>query len=161
MSTFLKIENSGVCPVEGFILLGATSKRLADNDSPYTVGQFGSGNKHALNVLLRAKLFPVVFCGNHKLEFGSFSIASTASTCSRARCNSGGRPLHGMATKAIKNGNDRRANDDQRRPEGAAIMAYSGFMFLSATVQKRTPKTHSWNRPVDYRTSRHDLQAEV
>ena len=32
-------------------------------------GQFGSGNKHALNVLLRAKLFPVVFCGNHKLEF--------------------------------------------------------------------------------------------
>ena len=37
--------------------------------SPYTIGQFGSGNKHAVNVLLRAKLFPVVFCGNHKLEF--------------------------------------------------------------------------------------------
>ena len=69
MATYLKIENPGVCPIEGFILLGATSKRLADNDSPYTVGQFGSGNKHALNVLLRAKLFPVVFCGNHKLEF--------------------------------------------------------------------------------------------
>jgi hypothetical protein len=42
---------------------------LADNDSPYTIGQFGSGNKHALNVLLRAKLYPMVFCGNHKLEF--------------------------------------------------------------------------------------------
>ena len=69
MATFLKIENVGVCPVEGFILLGATSKRLADNDSPYTVGQFGSGNKHAVNLLLRAKLFPIVFCGNHKLEF--------------------------------------------------------------------------------------------
>ena len=37
--------------------------------SPYTIGQFGSGNKHAVNVLLRAKLFPIVFCGNHKLEF--------------------------------------------------------------------------------------------
>jgi hypothetical protein len=68
MATYLKIENPGVCPPEGFILLGATSKRLADNDSPYTIGQFGSGNKHAVNVLLRAKLFPVVFCGNHKLE---------------------------------------------------------------------------------------------
>ena len=71
MATFLKIENPGVCPVEGFILLGATSKRLADNDSPYCIGQFGSGNKHAINVLLRAKLFPVVFCSNHKLEFGT------------------------------------------------------------------------------------------
>ena len=71
MATFLKIENSGTCPVEGFVLLGATSKRLADNDSPYTVGQFGSGCKHSVNVLLRAKLYPVVFCGNHKLEFGT------------------------------------------------------------------------------------------
>ena len=32
MATYLKIENPGVCPIEGFILLGATSKRLADND---------------------------------------------------------------------------------------------------------------------------------
>ena len=71
MATFLKIENPGVCPTEGFILLGATSKRLADSDSPYTIGQFGSGNKHAVNVLLRAKLFPVVFCGNHRLEYGT------------------------------------------------------------------------------------------
>ena len=36
MATYLKIENPGVCPIEGFILLGATSKRLADNDSPYS-----------------------------------------------------------------------------------------------------------------------------
>ena len=71
MATYLKIENPGVCPVEGFVLLGCTSKRLADNDSPYTVGQFGSGAKHGVNVLLRAKLFPVVFCGNHRLEFGT------------------------------------------------------------------------------------------
>jgi hypothetical protein len=71
MPTYLKIENPGVCPTEGFILLGATSKRLADNDSPYTIGQFGSGNKHAVNVLLRAKLYPIVFCGNHRLEYGT------------------------------------------------------------------------------------------
>ena len=71
MATYLKIENPGVCPTEGFILLGATSKRLADNDSPYTIGQFGSGNKHAVNVLLRAKVYPIVFCGNHRLEYGT------------------------------------------------------------------------------------------
>jgi hypothetical protein len=71
MATYLKIENPGVCPTEGFILLGATSKRLADNDSPFTIGQFGSGNKHAVNVLLRAKLYPIVFCGNHRLEYGT------------------------------------------------------------------------------------------
>ena len=71
MATFLKIENPGVCPTEGFILLGATSKRLADNESPYTVGQFGSGTKHSVNLLLRAKLSPIVFCGNHKLEFAT------------------------------------------------------------------------------------------
>ena len=71
MATYLKIENPGVCPTEGFILLGATSKRLADNDSPFTIGQFGSGNKHAVNVLLRAKLYPVIFCGNHRLEYGT------------------------------------------------------------------------------------------
>ena len=45
MATYLKIENPGICPVEGFILLGATSKRLADNDSPYCIGQFGSGQQ--------------------------------------------------------------------------------------------------------------------
>jgi hypothetical protein len=71
MATYLKIENPGVCPTEGFIILGATSKRLADNDSPFTIGQFGSGNKHAVNVLLRAKLYPIVFCGNHRLEYGT------------------------------------------------------------------------------------------
>ena len=69
MATYLKIENPGVCPTEGFILLGATSKRLADNDSPFTVGCFGSGTKLSTNLLLRVELYPVVFCGNHKLEF--------------------------------------------------------------------------------------------
>ena len=68
MSMYLKIENPGVCPIEGFVLSGATSKRLHNN--PFTIGQFGSGNKHAVNVLLRSSLYPVVFCSNHKLEFG-------------------------------------------------------------------------------------------
>ena len=64
---FLKIENPGICPVEGFTLLGATSKR----GNASLIGQFGSGNKHAAGVLLRAGLAPIIFCSNHRLEFGT------------------------------------------------------------------------------------------
>ena len=63
---YLKIENPGVCPVEGFTLLGATSKRGSS-----LIGQFGSGNKHAAAVLLREGLSPIIFCSNHSLEFGT------------------------------------------------------------------------------------------
>jgi hypothetical protein len=68
MTTYLKIENPGVCPPEGFTLLGASTKR----NSNY-IGRFGSGNKHAINTCLRAGLNPVIFCSNLKLEFGTRS----------------------------------------------------------------------------------------
>lgn len=63
---YLKIENPGVCPVEGFTLLGVTSKRDTN-----LIGSFGSGTKHSAGVLLRAELPPTIFCSNHKLEFGT------------------------------------------------------------------------------------------
>ena len=33
------------------------------------IGQFGSGNKHAINLLLRAGLKVVVYCGKTRLDF--------------------------------------------------------------------------------------------
>lgn len=67
MSAYLKIENIGVCPVEGFTVLGVS---LADTSSHAgVIGQFGSGNKHAISVCLRNNLDPVVFCGSLRLEF--------------------------------------------------------------------------------------------
>jgi len=69
MPSYLLIENPGVCPTEGFILFGATSKHYRDETNPFTIGQFGSGNKHAAGVLLRNGLAPIVFCGTEKLEF--------------------------------------------------------------------------------------------
>ena len=79
MATYLKIENPGVCPTAGFILLGASSKRIADNDSPYCIGQFGSGCKHAAAVCLRNNVSPVVFCGTLRLDFFTKSfVFSTA-----------------------------------------------------------------------------------
>lgn len=67
MPAFLKIENIGVCPPEGFTVLGVT---LADTtDQQGVIGQFGSGNKHGVAVCLRNEMAPVVFCGTLRLEF--------------------------------------------------------------------------------------------
>jgi hypothetical protein len=69
MPAFLKIENTGVCPPEGFTVLGVS---LADTtDRQGVIGQFGSGNKHGVAVLLRNELAPVIFAGTLKLEFGT------------------------------------------------------------------------------------------
>jgi len=69
MPAYLKIENIGVCPPEGFTVLGVS---LADTGNHKgVIGQFGSGNKHAVAVLLRNGLSPVVFAGTLKLEFGT------------------------------------------------------------------------------------------
>jgi hypothetical protein len=69
MPAYLKIENIGVCPPEGFTVLGVS---LADKSSHQgVIGQFGSGNKHGVAVLLRNHLPPVVFAGTLKLEFAT------------------------------------------------------------------------------------------
>jgi hypothetical protein len=69
MPAFLKIENIGVCPPEGFTVLGVS---LADKSNHQgVIGQFGSGNKHGVAVLLRHSLSPVVFAGTLRLEFGT------------------------------------------------------------------------------------------
>ena len=65
--TYLLVQNPGVAPVEGFTLLGVSTTR--DCGVEGAIGQFGSGNKHAINVLLRAGLKVVVYCGKTRLDF--------------------------------------------------------------------------------------------
>jgi len=62
---FLKIENPGVCPLEGFIILGLSTARADES----LIGQFGTGNKHAVNVLLRHAVEFVIYRGTEKLTF--------------------------------------------------------------------------------------------
>ena len=69
MSAYLKIENIGVCPPEGFTVLGVSLADTSNNQG--VIGQFGSGNKHGVAVLLRNELNPIVFAGTLKLEFGT------------------------------------------------------------------------------------------
>jgi hypothetical protein len=67
MPAYLKIENIGVCPPEGFTVLGVSLADTSDNQG--VIGQFGSGNKHGVAVCLRNNLAPVVFCGTLRLDF--------------------------------------------------------------------------------------------
>ncbi len=67
MPAYLKIENIGVCPPEGFTVLGVSLADTSDREG--VIGQFGSGNKHGVAVCLRNDIAPVVFCGTLKLEF--------------------------------------------------------------------------------------------
>ena len=64
---FLCVQNPGAAPVEGFTLLGVSTTR--DCGVEGAIGQFGSGNKHAINVLLRAGLKVFVYCGRTRLDF--------------------------------------------------------------------------------------------
>lgn len=63
----LMIQNPGEAPTEGFTLLGVSTTRNCGVDG--VIGQFGSGTKHAVNVLLRAGLRVIVYCGKTRMEF--------------------------------------------------------------------------------------------
>jgi hypothetical protein len=65
--SFLMIENPGVAPAEAFTLLGASTSRYSKNAN--VIGQFGSGAKHAISLLMRLGYNPQVFCGKWKLKF--------------------------------------------------------------------------------------------
>jgi hypothetical protein len=81
MTAFLKIENIGVCPPEGFTVFGVSLADTSNNSG--VIGQFGSGNKHGIAVLLRNKLSPVVFAGTLKLEFSTRSQTVADSKASK------------------------------------------------------------------------------
>src|ERR1700688_645270 len=69
MPAYLKIENIGACPPEGFTVLRVSLADTSSNEG--VIGQFGSGNKHGVAVCLRAGLAPIVFAGTLKMEFSS------------------------------------------------------------------------------------------
>src|SRR5579871_5559470 len=81
MTAYLKIENVGVCPPEGFTVFGVSLADTSNNSG--VIGQFGSGSKHSVAVLLRNELLPVVFAGTLKLEFGTRSQVVSDSQASK------------------------------------------------------------------------------
>ncbi len=67
---FICISNPGVAPVEAFTLLGASNKAGTE-----AIGCFGSGTKFGTLALLREGLFPIIYSGLARLEFGLKDIA--------------------------------------------------------------------------------------
>ncbi len=64
---YLLIQNEGVAPIEAFTVLGDSGTRHRTNAG--LIGQFGSGNKHGINLLLRANIPFTIYSGNTKLTF--------------------------------------------------------------------------------------------
>lgn len=62
----LLIQNEGVAPVEAYTLLGYSTARGTD-----AIGQFGTGAKHGICVLLRAGIDIKVYCGKTRLVFST------------------------------------------------------------------------------------------
>jgi len=67
VTEYLLIQNKGEAPVEGYTVLGFSSTRNCGVEG--TIGQFGSGAKHAINLCLRHGLAVWVYCGKTRLEF--------------------------------------------------------------------------------------------
>lgn len=69
MTAYLKIENPGVVPPEAITTLGVSMADTAK--TPGVIGQFGSGSKHSIALLLRNEIAPIVYAGTLKLEFST------------------------------------------------------------------------------------------
>lgn len=64
---FLLIENKGVAPIEAFTVLGDSGTRHRTNAG--LIGQFGSGTKHGINLLLRERIPFKIYTGKTCLTF--------------------------------------------------------------------------------------------
>ncbi len=106
MAAFLKIENIGTAPAEGFTVLGVSLADTSQNRG-FIIGQFGSGNKHGVAVLLRHELSPVVFAGPLKMEFFTKpqTVSDTQATKEFARVGvkyGGTDPITGASRSATE-----------------------------------------------------------
>lgn len=64
---FLRIANPGIANPEALITLGMSTTRYSDKAG--LVGQFGSGTKFSISLLLRNHLQPIIYIGNLQMHF--------------------------------------------------------------------------------------------
>ena len=84
---YLMIENKGVAPSEAFTLLGASTSR----GSEQSIGQFGTGNKYAITLLLRKGIGVKVFCGLTKMDFTTEKVAFKNQEVQAVLCSVNGK----------------------------------------------------------------------
>lgn len=83
---YLMIQNPGEAPIESYTLLGMSTSR-GNSD---LIGQFGSGAKFAINVLLRAGLKFHIYCGRTRLQFFTQAETIDGTTVERVYCRTSG-----------------------------------------------------------------------
>lgn len=69
---YLMAQNAGVAPTEAFTLLGYSTSRGSNVEG--VIGQFGTGFKNALTVLMRADLDFTIYCGRNKIKFSTVDV---------------------------------------------------------------------------------------
>jgi hypothetical protein len=85
----LLIQNKGVAPVEAYTLLGYSTARNSTTQG--TIGQFGTGAKHGICVLLRAGIDVRIYCGTTRLDFGTREDEVDGNTVTRVTVKIGNR----------------------------------------------------------------------
>ena len=98
---YLMIKNPGVAPEEGFTVFGVSTSRYSGNSQ--TIGQFGSGSKHAVNLLLRNDINPVIYAANLRMEFFTTPLPVKGKNFSQVNVKySGTDPVTGKNRSASK-----------------------------------------------------------
>lgn len=104
MTAYLRIENIGVAPADAFTVLGVSMADQSNNAG--MIGQFGSGSKHSIALLLRNELQPIVFAGNLKLEFSTrpqvVSDSQATKRFERVVVKFGGTDINGVSRSATE-----------------------------------------------------------
>lgn len=104
MTAYLRIENIGVAPADAFTVLGVSMADQSNNAG--MIGQFGSGSKHSIALLLRNELQPIVFAGNLKLEFSTrpqvVSDSQATKRFERVVVKYGGTDANGVSRSATE-----------------------------------------------------------
>jgi len=92
---YLMIRNKGVADWRGFTTLGVSTTRYAGHAG--TIGQFGSGSKLSIALLLRLGIRPIIFCGNLKMEFYSKPELVQGQQFNRVCVKFAGKDLEGVS----------------------------------------------------------------
>jgi hypothetical protein len=89
---YLQIRNPGTADITSFTLVGASGTRGYGNG---TIGQFGSGSKFSIALLLRRGIRPIVVAGTLKCEFFSKPIIHDGKSMNQVCIKFSGKDIHG------------------------------------------------------------------
>jgi len=93
---YLRIVNPGEADARSFTVLGLSTARGRQD----TIGQFGSGNKHAVNLCLRSGINPLIFCGGKRIEFFTQPEEMEGQSFNRVYCKVSNRKPEALSMTA-------------------------------------------------------------